>query len=76
MKLALEGVLKECNRMASEYELQNQKQLLKSKLLRLEMDFQSGIIDNKTYQNLQSQILKNIKDIGKVTNIEDEGSLL
>jgi hypothetical protein len=61
IKLALQAVVDECNRMALEAETQEQASLLKSRIAQLEMDFASGAIDEKTYSALASEILSELR---------------
>ena len=60
VKLALQAVLDECNRLASEAETQAQASLLKSRIAQLEMDFANGKIDEKAYTALASDILREL----------------
>ena len=57
VKLALQAVLDECNRMAAEAETQAQAALLKSRIAQLEMDFAKGAIDEETYTSKAAEIL-------------------
>lgn len=65
MKLTFDGILKECNRIASERETQAHNAYLKSRLARLEIDYHKGLIDIATYQKRQSEILLELDVISK-----------
>ena len=47
VKLTLQAVLDECNRLAAEAETQSRASFLKSRIAQLEMDFATGAIDQK-----------------------------
>jgi hypothetical protein len=57
MKIALQAIVDECNRLAAEAETQAQAALLKSRVAQLEMDLASGKIDEEAYAALASAIL-------------------
>lgn len=61
VKLALQAVVDECNRLVSEAETQAQASLLKSRIAQLEMDFAKGTIDEKTYTTRASDILSELE---------------
>lgn len=64
VRLALQAVLDECNRMAAEAETQAQAALLKSRIAQLEMDFAKGAIDEETYTSKAAQILGELAPSG------------
>ena len=61
VKLALQAVLDECNRMAAQAETQAQAALIKSRIAQLEMDFAKGTIDEKTYTSKAAEILGELR---------------
>lgn len=65
MKLTFEGILKECNRIASEQNSLARNSYLKSRLARLEIDYYKGLIDTAAYQKGQSEILAELDSISK-----------
>jgi hypothetical protein len=77
MKLTLEGILKECNRIASEQNALARNSYLKSRLARLEIDYYKGLIDVIAYQKGQSEILAELDSISrqKSDNIGGDASL-
>jgi hypothetical protein len=60
VKLALQAVVDECNRMESEIETQAQAAYIKSRVAQLEMDFAQGKIDEETYTAMAAGILKEV----------------
>lgn len=61
MKLAMQAVVDECNRLAAEAETQAYAGLLKSRIAQLEMDLAKGAIDEETYNALASQMLGELR---------------
>lgn len=62
LKLTLESILNECNRMAAEQQSKDQIRWLKSRLLNLRLEYEKGIIDEETFNKMQVDILKDLKD--------------
>ncbi|MFI5405490.1 MAG: hypothetical protein ACHQ1D_03135 [Nitrososphaerales archaeon] len=73
MKLTFEGVLKECNRLAFERELQERSAWFKSRLAKLDLDYNKGLIDIATYNKRQSEILKDLDSISKQKSVDIQG---
>jgi hypothetical protein len=69
LKLTLEGVINECNRLAFQQELQQRRRMLKSKLVRLELDYGRGVIDEALYLQGQKEILHELESL----SAEDHG---
>lgn len=65
MKLTFEGILKECNRITFEQGTREYGTHLKSKLAKLEIEYYKGLVDAKTYEQKQLEILKEINNISK-----------
>jgi len=65
VKLALQAVLDECNRMAAEVDTQERAALLKSRIAQLEMEFAKGSIDEKTYTAKAAEILNELRPPGE-----------
>lgn len=65
MKLTFEGILKECNRIALEQDLQENAARLKSELARLEINYYKGLVNAQTYEKKQSEILKELDELAK-----------
>ena len=61
MKLALQAVVDECNRMALVQESQERASFLKSGIARLEVAYESGLIDGEEYGRQSQEILGELK---------------
>ncbi len=62
LKLTLQSILNECNRLAGEQQSKDQVLAMKSKLLNLRLEFEKGLISEDTYNIKQAEILKDLKD--------------
>ncbi|HXU95366.1 MAG TPA: hypothetical protein VFP45_02920 [Candidatus Nitrosotalea sp.] len=62
LKLTLGSILNECNRMAAEQQSKDQILWLKSRLLNLRLEYEKGMIDDETFNKMQVDILKDLKD--------------
>ena len=60
VKLALQAVVDECNRMAAEIETAERAAFIKSRVAQLEMDFAQGRISEETYKAMAAEILKEV----------------
>lgn len=60
LKLTLEGILSECNRLALEQESRAQRNWLNSRLIQLKTEYEKGIIDNDTYSKREREILSEL----------------
>jgi hypothetical protein len=58
MKVTLQAVLNECNRLAQEEEALERSRWLRQKMLELDDDYQSGIIDLEAYLAKQDELLR------------------
>ncbi len=56
MRLALEGVLEECNRLAGEAYSREYANYMKSRLAQLTIDYETGKIDSETFQNAEREL--------------------
>ena len=63
MKIALQAVLDECNRMAALEENMALAGSLKGRIANLEMEFNSGAIDAATYERRAAEILEDLKQL-------------
>jgi len=61
LKLTLESILNECNRLAAEQQSKDQVRWLKSRLLKLRLEFEKGVINEETYNKMQTDVLKNLR---------------
>ena len=62
LKLTLGSILNECNRIAAEQQSKDQIRWLKSRLLNLRLEYEKGIIDEETFNKMQVDILKDLRD--------------
>ena len=63
VKLTLDSILKECNRIAVEHISQEHKRFIKSRLMELNLEYQRGVIDEETYHKKETEILKDLSNI-------------
>jgi hypothetical protein len=61
LKLTLESILNECNKLAAEQQSKAQVRWLKSRLLKLRLEYEKGIINEETYNKMQAEVLKNLR---------------
>jgi hypothetical protein len=61
VKLALQALVDEANRLAAEAETQERAAYLKSRVAQLEMDLATGAIDQNTYTAKASEILSELQ---------------
>jgi hypothetical protein len=57
LKMTMKAVLDECNRLAQEEEILERGRWLRSTLLQLEEEYESGLMDFETYNSKQNEIL-------------------
>ncbi len=65
LKLTLESILNECNRLAAEQESKENIRWLKSRLLKLRIEYEKGAIDEETLNKEQTGILKDLRGISR-----------
>lgn len=61
LKLTLQSVVNECNRLAGEQQSKEQIMWLKSRLLKLRLEYERGAINEETYNNMQAEILNDLR---------------
>lgn len=61
LKLTFQSILNECNKLALEEESKAQTRLLKSKLLKLNLDYEKGVINDNAFSKTQDEILKDLR---------------
>jgi hypothetical protein len=61
MKIALQAILEECNKMAALAEGRELAGNLKERIATLEIDFSKGAIDAETYEKRAAEILDELK---------------
>ncbi|OLC37046.1 MAG: hypothetical protein AUH84_00090 [Thaumarchaeota archaeon 13_1_40CM_4_38_7] len=64
MKLTFESILNECNRLAQEGQALEQATWLKSRLVKIRVDYENGVIDEKTYHKKELEILDELRKAG------------
>ena len=62
VKLTLNSILNECNRIATEQISQEHIKLIKSRLMRLNLEYQRGTIDEETYHRNEAEILEDLNN--------------
>ena len=60
LKLTFESILNECNRLASEQYSKEEMNQIKSRLLKLQLEYEQGLIDPQTYEKIQGEILQDL----------------
>ncbi|HJT09535.1 MAG TPA: hypothetical protein VJ771_02005 [Candidatus Nitrosotalea sp.] len=60
LKLTFQSILNECNRLAAEQQTKEQIKWLKSRLLKLRLEYEKGTISEEDYNNMQAEILKGL----------------
>ncbi len=60
LKLTFQSILNECNRLAGEQQSKEQMLMLKSRLLKIRLDYEKGKISEGEYNNMQNEILKSL----------------
>lgn len=65
MKLTFKSILNECNKLALEEESKAQTKVLKSKLLKLNLDYEKGKIDDHTFKAAQDEILLDLRKMSE-----------
>ncbi|MDE1829121.1 MAG: hypothetical protein KGI25_02245 [Thaumarchaeota archaeon] len=60
LKLTFQSILNECNRLAGEQQSREQMIGLKSRLLKIRLDYERGAISEEEYDKMQNKILKSL----------------
>ena|GEM_PF-1092658 len=61
MKLTFGSILNECNKLALEANKAERARWIKTRLIRLRMDYEKGIIDLNTYAVREQEILNDLR---------------
>ncbi len=61
LKLTFESILNECNRMAAEQYSKEEMNQIKSRLLKLQLDYEQGLIDLQTFEKTQNEIMQDLR---------------
>lgn len=62
LKLTFESILNECNRLAAEQYSKEEMNQIKSRLLKIQLEYEQGLIDNQTYEKIQSEIMQDLRN--------------
>jgi hypothetical protein len=73
LKLTFQAVLEECNRLANEAENTERARWLKSKVVQLDIDFSTGVIDEEEYGKRQEEILAELSKLSGEKPPLDQG---
>jgi hypothetical protein len=65
LKLTFQAILEESNRMAMEAETSEKARWLKSKVVQLDIDFTTGVIDEEEYGRLQGEIMEELRKLSE-----------
>ena len=63
MKLTMDTILQHCNSLAYEQEVRAQADQLKARLMKLMADYEMGVIDQKTYSKIESEIMTSLSKL-------------
>lgn len=63
LKLTFQSILNECNRLALEQQSREDIRHLKSRLLKIRLEYENGLIDEATYNVKQNEVLRDLKAI-------------
>jgi hypothetical protein len=61
LKLALDGIVQHSKEEIHERDLQERRRYVRSQLAQLMIDYETGVIDQDTYNERESEILSNLK---------------
>ncbi len=61
LKLTFQSILNEVNRLAVEQESKEKIRLLKSRLLKINLDHAKGSIDDKMFEAMQAELLNDLR---------------
>ena len=61
LKMALDGIVQHSKEEIHEHELQERRRYVKSQLAQLMIDYETGIIDQDTFNEREAKILSNLK---------------
>ncbi len=70
LKLTFQAIVEECNRMANEAVNSEQARFLKSKVVQLDIEFGTGVIDEEEYARRQSEILEELRKLSGGSQVE------
>jgi len=65
LKLTFQAILEESNRLAAEAETSERATWLKSRVVQLDIDFSTGVIDEEEYGKQQAEILEELRRLSE-----------
>lgn len=65
LKITFQAIVEECNRIANEAENSERGRWLKSRVVQLDIDFTTGVIDEEEYGKRQAEILEELRELSK-----------
>lgn len=70
MKLTLDAIMQHCNSLAAEADMREQARQLKARLLKLMADYETGMIDQKTYMEQEAEIMATLSKLTQQANAQ------
>jgi hypothetical protein len=61
LKLTFGSILNECNKLALEQQSKDKIRWLKSRLLKIRVEYEKGMINEETFNTRQDEILKDLQ---------------
>jgi hypothetical protein len=65
MKLTMDAIMQHINTIAQEQDIREQARVLKTRLLKLMSDYETGVIDQKTYSEKEAEIMASLSGLTK-----------
>jgi len=65
LKITFQAIVEECNRIANEAENSERARWLKSRVVQLDIDFATGLINEEEYGKRQGEILEELRNLSK-----------
>ncbi len=63
LKITFQAILEESNRIANEAEKGDRARWLKSRVIQLDIDFSTGVIDEEEYGRRQAEIIDELRKL-------------
>ncbi len=70
MKLTLDAIMQHCNSIAAEVDIREQSRQLKARLLKLMADYETGVIDQRTYAEQEAEIMASLSKLTQQVNTQ------
>jgi len=62
LKLTFDSLLNECNRLVDQGFSEEQIRILKSRLVKLNLDYENGIIDEESYRKNELEMMRDLNN--------------